>query len=216
MNGKEFTDFIEYLSIKLREALPGQKAHLKMIPPVRIDEFVQHKRNGKRAAVLLLLYPFNNHVYTVLIRRQEYDGVHSGQIAFPGGKYSKTDGDLKTTALREAAEEVGIKTDEVIFLGCLTEFFIPPSRFLLTPFVAYTQTRPRFKAESSEVAEIIETDIREISDKNLKIKEITVHGGRKFLTPYYDIHNHVVWGATGMIFSEFSELIKDYLGFDVR
>jgi 8-oxo-dGTP pyrophosphatase MutT (NUDIX family) len=157
------------------------------------------------------LYPVGKDIFTVLIRRPVYEGVHSGQIALPGGKYQEADGNLLQTALREANEEVGIIPDKVKIIGPLTDLLIPPSKFLLTPFLAYSSSRPLFHADPNEVAEIIETDIRAISDKNLKEKDITVHGGRVFRTPYYDIQSHVVWGATGMILSEFAELIRGWL-----
>jgi 8-oxo-dGTP pyrophosphatase MutT (NUDIX family) len=207
-----FQDFIEYLQTRLQRGLPGRKAHLRMIPNIRKPEFPEYPGNGIKSSVLLLLYPVNESIYTVLIRRPVYDGVHSGQIALPGGKYQDEDMNLRQTALRESKEEVGIDTADVQVIGSLTDLLIPPSRFLLTPFIGYTLQKPVFHADPDEVAEIIEFNIHELSDKNLKEKDIAIHGGKVFRTPYYNIQNHVVWGATGMILAEFSELIKDYIG----
>jgi 8-oxo-dGTP pyrophosphatase MutT (NUDIX family) len=204
----KFDDFIGFVQNRLRSGLPGRHAHQRMISQSRKGEFPDYPGSGIKASVLFLLYPVDDNVFTVLIRRPVYEGVHSGQIALPGGKFNEEDGTLLQTALREANEEVGILPDRVNIIGPLTDLLIPPSKFLLTPFLAFSSSRPIFQADPEEVAEIIETDIRAISDKNLKEKDITVHGGRVFTTPYYDIQNHVVWGATAMILSEFAELIK--------
>ena len=202
--------FISYLRKQMQGALPGRNSHLRMIPHIRQAEFPHDPESGIKSSVLLLLYPENGNIFTVLIRRPVYEGVHSGQIALPGGKYKDDDVNLMQTALREAKEEVGIHPGDVEIIGSLTDLLIPPSRFLLTPFLGFSLQKPGFKPNPDEVAEIIEVDIREISDKNLKEKDIAVYGGKIFKTPYYDIHNQVVWGATGMILSEFSELTKKY------
>ncbi|HBY01896.1 MAG TPA: coenzyme A pyrophosphatase, partial [Rikenellaceae bacterium] len=71
---------------------------------------------ARDSAVLVLLIPANNGTSesslmdwrVVLIKRNTYEGVHSGQIAFPGGKCEKTDKGVIDTAYREAFEELGI------------------------------------------------------------------------------------------------------------
>ena len=65
-------------------------------------------RKARKAAVLILLFA-DPVVKTVLIQRQAYDGIHSNQVSFPGGKYETSDGTLKHTALRETCEEIGIR-----------------------------------------------------------------------------------------------------------
>ena len=70
-----------------------------------------------------------------LILRNEYDGVHSNQISFPGGKKENNDADLIETAVRETNEEIGIKKDNMIFQLKLTDIYIPPSNFLVRPYI---------------------------------------------------------------------------------
>ena len=70
-----------------------------------------------------------------LILRKTYKGVHSAQIGFPGGKLEATDGSLRDTALRETEEEIGVKQNKVVVLKKLTEVYIPPSNFLVQPFI---------------------------------------------------------------------------------
>ena len=106
-----FNIFIDKLSIALGESLPGRKAQFLMEPHTRKFELKMQKNraNAKQSSVLILLYPKNSMVYSVMIKRPVYDGVLSGQIAFPGGKKEDNDIDLFQTALREAEEEIGVK-----------------------------------------------------------------------------------------------------------
>ncbi len=204
-----FDGFINKINSRLRNSLPGKMAHLRMVPQGRIPEFELNNAGGKRAAVLLLLYPYKNDVYTVLIRRPIYNGHHSGQIALPGGKEHPDDRDIRDTALREAREEVGIIPQDVQILAALTDLFIPPGNFLLTPILAWQSSRPAFKADQREVAEILEVKVRAFNPANIREKEIPLSSGRVFRTPYYDVNGLTVWGATAMIMSELQEIIQD-------
>lgn len=205
----QFESFIDQLVRRLSEPLPGLSAHLRMIPSQRLPEFERSNDCGKRASVLLLVYPYRDDIYTVLIRRPEYNGHHSGQIALPGGKHQPEDSSVVDTALREAREEVGIYPAEVNVLAELTQLFIPPSNFLLTPVLAWQDRRPDFVADSREVAEICEVKLRDFNPTNRAEKEIQLSNGRFFLTPYYNVNQLIVWGATAMILSEWEELARE-------
>src|SRR5690554_6256997 len=76
--------------------------------------------------------------------RNTYKGVHSNQVSFPGGEFEKQDASLWHTALREANEEVGVPENKVIKISELTKVYIPPSRFLVTPFLAFAEKAPSF------------------------------------------------------------------------
>jgi 8-oxo-dGTP pyrophosphatase MutT (NUDIX family) len=121
--------------------LPAAAAHEEMSPAHRKELLREnpHKLNARLSGVLLLLSPgINNEPLITFIKRMEYDGVHSGQIAFPGGKYEPGDIDLAYTAIREAEEEIGIKPTDVELIGPLSELFVPPSNFIIQPFLART------------------------------------------------------------------------------
>ncbi len=201
-----FESEIDLLKKRIALGLPGRAAHIRMIPTHRMPEFEMNISEGRKSAALLLLYPKESSIFTVFIKRPQYEGFHSGQISLPGGKYQEEDGDLKQTALREAFEETGIIPTDVTILTQLTELFIPPSNFILTPFIGYQTNPPHFVPEVREVAEIIEADISLFNPSNLLIKDITLHNGRVVQTPYYQIGEHVIWGATGMLMREFEEL----------
>ena len=211
LTAKELIGLKNHLTNELKKALPGKKAHLKMIPASRRGEF-EEIRAGIRSAVLLLLYPNQDSLQTVFIQRPHYDGYHSGQISLPGGKFDPEDGDLLGTALREAKEETYIQKESIEVLGPLSPLYIPPSGFQMTPFLAVAPIRPDFRIDPTEVEGLIEADIDLFNDSNLKEKEILLHDGRSIVMPYYDINGSVIWGATGMVMSEFSMLAEGFLG----
>jgi 8-oxo-dGTP pyrophosphatase MutT (NUDIX family) len=159
-------------------------------------------------AVLILLYEEGNTIKTCFIERTQYDGVHSGQIAFPGGK-KEADETLEQTALREAEEEIGVNASDVVILGRLTELYIPPSNFLVHPFVGTIDYKPDFLPQEAEVAEVVEFSVDDLADVRLRgQKKIKLSSGSVVETPYFDLHGKIVWGATAMIISEFLEVIN--------
>ncbi|MBA3971606.1 MAG: CoA pyrophosphatase [Bacteroidetes bacterium] len=209
-----FRDFIQRLEYQLRQALPGEAAQFSMAPVSRqrIKQIPSENYNPKKSAVLILLFPQGGSIRTVLIQRPEYDGVHSGQIAFPGGKFEFNDIDLMQTALRETTEEIGVAPEGIIIIGSLTELYITPSNFLVQPFIGYVTEEPQFLMDPREVQSILTTDVFKLNSK-VGEKVILQSGGYKIKTPYYDIEGFTVWGATAMIISEFNAVIKSTTSF---
>ena len=206
-----FNDFIRYLEQQFREPLPGFRAQIRMSSLTRIHQLVNFFQPGDavQSSVLILLYPREEEIGLVLTLRREYKGVHSGQISLPGGKYEDNDESLIFTALREAKEEIGINPNLVQVIGQLTPLYVPPSNFLVTPVVGFTATRPLFVADPSEVARIIEISIRELTDESVvKSRKIKLSMGMNLKVPCFLINGNVIWGATGMILSEFKEMLK--------
>jgi 8-oxo-dGTP pyrophosphatase MutT (NUDIX family) len=147
--------------------------------------------------------------------RPEYPGVHSGQISLPGGKFEDSDDSLVFTALREAREEIGINPVKVQIIGQLTEMYIPPSNFMVTPIVGYQTSPPRFRADPKEVARIIEVNLVDLLEKrNIRNKNIRLRTGISIKAPVYFIDGNVIWGATAMILSEFREIVLEIQGQD--
>lgn len=206
----DFQNFINTLEERLKKPLPGINAFLKMAPENRFKELQSSYDTSKaiQGSVLIFLFPENKSVKTILILRQQYEGVHSGQVSFPGGRKEKDDKTLVETALRESEEEVGINADKVMVIGNLTEIYIPPSNFLVLPVVGYILTKPNLKAEKSEVAKILEVGLSDFFDKNIIKKKEFDGRGYKIKAPYYDILGQAVWGATAMILSELLEVIR--------
>jgi 8-oxo-dGTP pyrophosphatase MutT (NUDIX family) len=179
------------------------------IPPGYTPDMSQARVGG----VLIALYPLNGNVHTVLMKRPDYIGAHSGQVSFPGGKKEPNDPDIVTTALREAQEEVAISPQDVQVLGQLTELYIPASNFLVHPVIGLLDHVPHLIPDAHEVerillpnlAHFLRSDI--VGEKVIPIREnLTVRA------PYYDVEGQTVWGATAMIISEFAQVLRD-IGF---
>jgi 8-oxo-dGTP pyrophosphatase MutT (NUDIX family) len=190
--------------------LPGRKAQFKMASMRRVKEGNIHTApdNARKGCVLLLLYPVNRKVYTVLIQRNEYDGVHSGQISLPGGEMESRDQTHMDAALREAYEETGIIPEKVNIIGSLTDLYIPPSNFLVTPIVGYSLEKPDFRADPAEVKRIIEVDLEVLSrPDSITKKRILIRYGYAVTAPCYYVEGNIIWGATAMILSEFLDML---------
>jgi 8-oxo-dGTP pyrophosphatase MutT (NUDIX family) len=203
---------IDELKQKLQQPLPGVKSHLKMAPKNRLEELSTFNITpplARKSAVLILLFPDNGKLKTVLIKRSEYDGVHSGQISFPGGKFENTDSTFEETALRETNEEIGVEPYNIEIIGQLTDFYIPPSNFLVKVFVGYSSKKPEYIPDRKEVQSIVEVDIDEFFDINNIAEKEFYSTSRKtaVFAPCYLVNGLEIWGATAMILSELLDVL---------
>ena len=192
--------------------LPGEAAHRKLAPLIRIDELDKidmSKRNPHEAGVMAVFYPDEmQETRLVLILRKTYKGVHSNQVGFPGGRVEEEDKDLEDTALRETEEEVGIPQNEIEVVKKLTRLYIPPSNFWVQPFLGLMHKTPIMKAQESEVEQILEVKLSEFLDeKNLITENLSTSYANNIEVPAYFLNGYVVWGATGMMLSEIRELL---------
>jgi 8-oxo-dGTP pyrophosphatase MutT (NUDIX family) len=204
---------ISQLAQSLQGTLPGSSAHLLMAPAGRgnTEEFIQTLATPPRtSAVMLILYPEKNDLNLILIKRPDYEGVHSGQISFPGGKFEEEDVEFVRTALRETHEEIGINPNEIEIMGALSRIYIPPSNFLVYPFVGYCKQAPSFIIDK-EVDRVISVPVSLLLDDSIIKQGIFMAGGSlgfEVKAPYFEMDNERVWGATACILSEFRQIWK--------
>jgi 8-oxo-dGTP pyrophosphatase MutT (NUDIX family) len=206
-----FSSFIEQLSSNLKNPLPGESAHRIMQASSKSRLNFKPNDRTRKSAVLVLFYPYKNEIYFPLILRPAYDGVHSGQVAFPGGRYELSDENLIRTALREAQEEIGLRLTDVRILGTLTELFIPPSNFFVLPVIGYIPYRPDFFPDAREVEDIFEVKLEEISDTGIIGSSEIVIRGEQVIAPHYEILGYKIWGATAMMISELLTVLNSNL-----
>jgi 8-oxo-dGTP pyrophosphatase MutT (NUDIX family) len=207
----EFESFLSLISNIDRGNLGGFLSHKKMIPKERIN-FPQQKikeLNPKKAAVLALFYPdLNKETKFLLTLRANYEGTHASQISFPGGKFDVSDFDLKHTALRETFEEVGIESKKVKILKQMSDTYIPPSNFLVSPFIGLHYETPVFNY-NHEVEQLIEVKLSDLlNDRTIAIKNLSTSYMKNIDVPCYILNNYTVWGATAMILSEIKDFLK--------
>lgn len=196
--------------------LPAEASQFKMSPPFRLELLKKQQdkiKSAKQSAVLALFYPdSNNETKLILILRKKYNGVHSAQVGFPGGKVEDDDESLKYTALRETQEEIGVPMQKIEILKALTQVYIPPSNFYVQPFLGYTKSKPKFVKEESEVESLIEVALTHFLDENNIItKTVSTSYKLNVEVPAFQLNGHVVWGATAMMLSEIKDLLKQAL-----
>lgn len=193
MIGTSFHSFSEHLRQRLQKQLPGEAAHKKMASTARYRLGIKPNERTRRSAVLICFYPYQNSIYLPLILRPQYDGVHAGQMAFPGGRMERIDENLTRTALREAQEEVGIRVSDVKVLGLLTELYIPPSNFYVQPVVGVLPYRPDFYPDPREVEAVVEVDLDTLLDETIVGDSQIDVRGVLVDAPFYQIQGYRVW-----------------------
>ena len=198
--------FARHLQDLQQAPLPGLDVHTRVLFPYRQDLINRYPDIRYRpAAVLVLVYPGAKEWESVLIKRYVYDGVHSGQMAFPGGKTDPGDRDAVDTALREAYEEVNIRPEEVHVIRSLTPIKIPVSRFEVTPVWGYSHRRPDFRPQPGEVAQIVTIPWRYLMEAPWQMEE-RLYEDRVYPVYYLPWKGEKIWGATAMVIAELREI----------
>ncbi|MCF6279823.1 MAG: CoA pyrophosphatase [Flavobacteriaceae bacterium] len=206
-----FTKFQSYIPRIEKAILGGLESQFRLAPKMKIQysETKIRAQNPKKAAVLALFYPDNEqNTRFLLTLRASYKGTHSAQISFPGGKSEENDIDFMHTAKRETFEEVGIKIEDTKIIKQLTDAYIPPSNFLVTPFIGMLDYTPSFTI-NEEVEKIIEVKFTDLlDDKNITIENMSISYMKSIDIPCFKLNGYIVWGATAMILSEIKDILK--------
>ena len=157
------------------------------------------------AAVLLLVV---NHPEptVVLTQRTSHLAHHAGQIAFPGGRREGADESAENTALREAAEEIGLEAGRVELLGRLPEYRTSTG-FAVTPIVGWAEPPLAYIPDPHEVAEVFEVPLAFLLDVANHRYESAFYRGRMrhyWAMPYGE---RFIWGATAGMLVTFQRLM---------
>lgn len=207
-----FSDSISALKDITLNSLPGEQAHSDLMPVNRpFSSQVKLKSDGfRQSAVAMVLYEDRGELMSILIQRPFYQGVHSQQIAFPGGKRDPEDPNIEFTARRECMEEVAIPMEELSLIGRLTDVYIPVSKFIVSPHLFTIDALPELIPDAREVDEIIPFKVSQLMQTD-SVRYTDMKFGNGFKqkdVPYFAIEDKVVWGATGMILSEFRAMLR--------
>jgi 8-oxo-dGTP pyrophosphatase MutT (NUDIX family) len=201
--------------------LNSKTSQIKLAPSFR-KEFIKLNSNkllnSKKAAVIAALYEDDNKVRLILILRNTYNGVHSNQIGFPGGRVEDYDKTLFDTAIRETYEEIGVRVQKNELIRELHEIYIPPSNFNVYPFLVILNHPPSFVKDDKEVKEVITIDLESLLNCKItqiqipipaKLNELNIQNDVE--VPAFKLAGYNVWGATAMMLSEIRDLINDVI-----
>ncbi|MDR1685432.1 MAG: CoA pyrophosphatase [Desulfovibrio sp.] len=222
--------------------LPGKAAQRSMAAPDRRGAlFAPAPQDAKQAAVAVLLRPPHRQgavralsgvdaenarkagspacpavaprdMTVLLIRRNIYPGVHSGQIAFPGGQREDADADLRHTARRETREEVGIRAEHLFMLGPMTELYVRASNFLIHPFAALLDERAELRFDPEEVVGGRFVPVRFFDPALASVRRFAFADGTVRPAPAWKFKDYTVWGATAMILAELHAILGGRAG----
>lgn len=203
---------ISDLAILAQTELPGESAHELMMPLKRQRSSVAKSQavEYRESAVSIVLHPYQNQLRCILIQRPQYDGAHSGQVSFPGGKRDPEDVSLLDTAIRECREEIALRLHESQLIATLTEVFIPVSKFLVQPYVFFVENLSELIADEREVDEIFTFDTQLLlQPETRQMTNIRINSSLTLKdVPYFLIENRIVWGATALMLAEFKALLE--------
>ncbi len=204
-------DSVARLRRRLAGELPGQAAQFLMAPAgrARVRPSPDAAPPPRQGAVLLFLYAREDDWRLLLMKRSHYPGAHAGQVCIPGGCLEPGEDPMRA-ALREFAEETGVRVGHGQVLGRLSELYIPTSDFVVRPYVACGARTPRFEPDPVEVERLIELPLRTLLRADtLRRGRIQHSDGAPVEAPYFAVDGDRVWGATAMILSEFNAIIRD-------
>ncbi len=201
----------QILKDRLSGFLPGFDAQKKMAPYPKSSGSPDYREQTggelRKNAVLVLLLQEENRLKTLLTIRSDKMPTHKGQISFPGGGI-EPDETPEQAALREAYEETGVNPYHVEICGRLSELHVAVSGNLIIPVVGVANTELYPVPDYNEVTEILTPDIGSLigpENRNVQTRNLR---GVDYSVPFWDIHDTPLWGATAMIMSEFTEVLK--------
>jgi 8-oxo-dGTP pyrophosphatase MutT (NUDIX family) len=162
------------------------------------------ERAPAQAAVLVPLVQRESGLQVLLTQRTDHLHDHAGQISFPGGRSEADDADATATALREAAEEIGLDARHVDVIGQLPTY-TTITNFVVTPVVALVEPSFELVLDAFEVAEAFEVPLAHLMTPAHHQRHAIVIAGqeRQFLSmPWRTAQadggerEFFIWGAT--------------------
>jgi len=195
----------------MRQLIVERLANLPPLDQLLTADDLEKQSEAARApaepAAVLLLVVNHAEPTVVLTQRTSHLAHHAGQIAFPGGRREGRDETPERTALREAAEEIGLDDGRVEVLGRLPEYRTSTG-FAVTPIVGWAEPPIAWRPDPHEVADVFEVPLAFLLDPRNHRYESAFFRGRMrhyWAMPYGD---RFIWGATAGMIVTFQRLIR--------
>ncbi|WP_421753191.1 NUDIX hydrolase [Croceimicrobium sp.] len=191
------------------KSLPGEEAQKLLAPMGRssLADLNIDPAKVRQAGVLALFENVDDEAQLILTSRTEYPGTHSGQVSFPGGSIEKEDPSFQAAAQRETLEEIGVGPLDYTIWGELSPLYIPPSNFMVHPYLAWAEGPLSLIPEEKEVAAIHHIALeRFLADDAIRMHTIQMSNGFKIKSPAFLMDGLVIWGATAMMIAEIRHL----------
>ena len=202
-----FEELRSQVTACLARGLPGAAAHRLFAPELAYGRHSgPPSHNCRQAAVLVLVYPYEQQWFIPTMVRSHEMKEHAGQIALPGGTIDAGE-TPEETALREFEEELGGSRKEIEVLGPLTSLYVFNSNFAVSPVLGVCTSRLAFQPSTDEVAELVEIPLGALMAAENHGSHTIHRRGLKFRAPHIQIGKHRVWGATCMILAEVMALL---------
>ncbi|MEX2131421.1 MAG: CoA pyrophosphatase [Pseudohongiellaceae bacterium] len=159
------------------------------------------RRHELREAAVLIPVVKPSHLspsQIILTVRSSNLSSHAGQISLPGGSRAPQDADIITTALRESAEEIGIRMEDVEVLGSLGEIMLP-SGFRVTPVIGLLPSDLQLTPCPIEVNEIFLAPSSLLLDPTAYKISSWNYENRQLRIFELNYQHYRIWGATAAI-----------------
>ena len=173
-------------------------------------EVISRPPDAPAAAVALILYePPGSAPEILFIERAKRSGdPWSGQMALPGGRRDASDDELRSTALRETHEEVGISLGDPI--GRLDDVHgtrgLNRLGLVVSPFVFEIDARPEPR-HSEEVQDSVWIPLPHLLDPSSAVHYRFERHGELGTFPAIRYDRYTIWGLTYWILGRFSGLL---------
>lgn len=204
----------EELKRCFEQPLPGIKAHQQYAPEGReINPAALPIDTYRNSAVAVICAEVEDQPSLILTKRMPYDGVHGGQISFPGGKKENEDQTSEHTARRETKEEIGWSLEPNHLIGKLTEVYIPVSKFRVEPYFYLIDEIQEYQLNAREVSQIIHLPLEFIlNEQSTQLTSVHISGQQELKNvPAFVYNEHVIWGATALMLGEIRSMLLNRL-----
>jgi 8-oxo-dGTP pyrophosphatase MutT (NUDIX family) len=177
----------------------------------REPQVIENKdRLSRHAAVLIPMFKEDDDYRVLFTKRTSTVEAHKGQISFPGGRVDERDGSLLETALREAYEEIGLHSRDVMILGRTDDMRTVASNYIVHPFVGFIPHPYSFKISMDEVAKLISVPLKIFLDSSSTIP--VNYQGTTYRSLTYSYEGEVIWGATARIMQNLVDILLSSVG----